>query len=98
MNKKEIRAKLIELQFNVNSEGFDYWITAIEMQGKRTTFYRYSTIGLYKDIAELYNKTWSRVERAMRHAIRPAKANIRKKYNYYNKLDTKGIIRLIGGI
>ena len=94
----DLTQKLLDLKFNVNTIGFEYWKIAIKMQGKRSTSYQYSTMGLYKDIAEMYNTTYTRVERAMRYAIAPARENIAFKYKYYRKLTLKAVIRLLGGI
>lgn len=97
--RDEIKQDLIDLQFNVNSIGIEFWITAIELYQKDIHRYSFSMINMYKEIAENYNTTWSKVERSMRTAVKPAKEIIRQVYNYYyNKLDTRTVIRLIGGI
>lgn len=96
--REEIKQDLIDLQFNVNSRGIEYWITAIELYQNEIHKYSFSMIDMYKVIAKKYDTTYSRVERAMRHAREDAEETIHLVYNYYNKLDTRTVIRLIGGI
>lgn len=92
----EIKEKLIELNFNVSSKGFKYWILLVYnyiiYRGKR-----YSTLEMiYRDIASAYNTTRDRVERNIRTCSKQALPTIREHYNYKNKrLSTKDILELI---
>lgn len=89
-----IREKLIELNFNVSSKGFKYWILLIHEYQKKN---KYTTIeSIYNLIAKIYNTTRDRVERNIRTASKQALPTIREYYNYKNKrLSTKDILELI---
>ena len=86
---------LLQLQFNVASIGFYYWITAIKQH--RKNYYKYdNTIEkVYNDVAKIHNTTRARVERAMRTARTPATEQIQKHFNYYNKLTNKTVLELL---
>ena len=91
---EDIREKLIELNFNVSSKGFRYWIILIN------EYYispRYKTLeSIYNLIAKIDNTTRDRVERNIRTASKQALPTIREYYNYKNKrLSTKDILELI---
>lgn len=89
-----INKMLLQLQFNVTSIGFYYWITAIQQYRKN---YKYdNTIEkVYNDVAKIHNTTRNRVERAMRTAKATATEQIQKQYNYYNKLTNKTVLELL---
>ena len=91
----EISKILLNLQFNVSSKGFYYWITAINLY--RKNYYKYDdTIEkIYNDVAKIHNTTRTRVERAMRTARTPATEQIQKQFNYYNKLTNKTVLELL---
>lgn len=87
-----INKMLLQLQFNVRSIGFYYWITAI-MQYRKNY---YNTIEqVYYDVAKIHNTTRTRVERAMRTAKATATEQIQKQFNYYNKLTNKTVLELL---
>lgn len=89
----DIKEKLIELNFNVSSKGFEYWILLVyNYRGKR-----YRTLEMiYRDIASAYNTTRDRVERNIRTASKQALPIIREHYKYENRrLSTKDILELI---
>ena len=90
----DIKEKLIELNFNVSSKGFKYWILLIHEYQKKN---KYTTIeSIYNKIAELYNTTRDRVERNIRTASKQALPTIREHYKYKNRrLSTKDILELI---
>lgn len=50
---------------------------------------------LYNEIGKITNKTASQIERAMRKASETAKDNIKKLYDYNEKLSNKTILTLI---
>ena len=89
-----IREKLIELNFNLSSKGFEYWLILINEYIKRN---KCTTIeSIYNKIAKLYNTTRDRVERNIRTASSQALPTIREYYKYKNKrLSTKDILELI---
>ena len=89
----EIKQELLELGFNVNSVGIMYWIEVIRYAKENPTVWE--TYSIYEYIANMYNSTASRVERAMRVAITPAIENIQKKYKYYKKIKTSTFLSLI---
>lgn len=91
----EINKMLLQLQFNVTSIGFYYWITAIQQY--RKNYYKYdNTIEkVYNDVANIHNTTRTKVERAMRTAKATAIEQIQKQYNYYNKLTNKTVLELL---
>lgn len=90
----DIKEKLIELNFNLSSKGFEYWLTLINEYIKRN---KYTTIeSIYNLIAKIYNTTRDRVERNIRTASKQALPTIREHYQYKNKrLSTKDILELI---
>ena len=85
------RDYLFKLGFNINSDGFYYWITAINLYKKKqnTTMTK-----IYEEIGKYNNKTASQVERAMRTASATAKNKIKKMYNYDGKLSNQTILNL----
>lgn len=89
-----INKMLLQLQFNVTSIGFYYWITAIQQY--RKNYYKYdNTIEkVYNDVARIHNTTRTRVERAMRTAKATAIEQIQKQFNY-NKLTNKTVLELL---
>ena len=89
-----INKMLLQLQFNVTSIGFYYWITAI--QKYRKNYYKYNTIEkVYNDVAKIHNTTRTGVERAMRRAKATATEQIQKQFNYYNRLTNKTVLELL---
>lgn len=83
---------LFKLGFNINSIGFDFWLTAIRIYLKNRQI---SMMTLYNEIAKITNKTASQIERTMRTASETAKENIKKLYDYNGKLSNKTILTLI---
>lgn len=85
------RDYLFKLGFNINSDGFYYWITAINLYKKKqnTTMTK-----IYEEIGKYNNKTASQVERSMRTASATAKDKIKKMYNYDGKLSNQTILNL----
>lgn len=75
---------LLQLGFNINSIGFDFWLTAIHLYLKNRQI---SMMTLYKEISKGTNKTPINIERA--------KENIKKLYDYNGKLSNKTILTLI---
>ena len=89
-----INKMLLQLQFNVTSIGFYYWITAIQQY--RKNYYKYNTIEkLYNDVAKIHNTTRTGVERSMRTAKATATEQIQKQFNYYNRLTNKTVLELL---
>lgn len=90
---KEIKQKLIELGFKVNTKGFLYWIEAIEYAKKRRDKYKMGDV--YDYIAKKHNDTYMRVEKAMRFSRTPANNNIQQEFHYYLKVDNRTFLNLI---
>ena len=89
----EIKQELLELGFNVNSVGIMYWIEAVRYSKENPTVRE--TYFIYEYVANKYGSTASRVERAMRHAIKDAEKNIQKKYGYYGTIKNSTFLNLI---
>lgn len=85
------RDYLFKLGFNINSDGFYYWITAINLYKKKQNA---TMTKIYEEIGKYNNKTASQVERAMRTASATAKDKIKKMYNYDGKLSNQTILNL----
>ena len=90
-----INKMLLQLQFNVSSIGFYYWITAIQQYRKNYYKYNNTIEQVYQDVAKIHNTTRTRVERAMRTAKATATEQIQKQFNYYNKLTNKTVLELL---
>jgi len=82
---------LLELGFNINSKGFDYWLQAIELYKNK----KRKLIDLYEILANTNDTTYTRVERCLRFSSETAKNNIKRKYNYNNKLNNRAILKLL---
>ena len=84
---------LFKLGFNINSNGFTYWLIALSIyyRNKRNI----KMMNLYKEIAECSNKTTSQVERAMRTSSENAKEKIKELYQYDGKLNNRTILNLL---
>lgn len=95
MQVNTIRKLLLELQFNVSSIGFRYWIKAIRVYKQDGWRYGFTMQYLYNEIANYFGSTATRVERAMRTARATATEQIQKQYNYYNKLTNKTVLELL---
>lgn len=80
--RKEIKQILNDLNLKISCKGYDYWVTAIEYVLHTITELesRPSMVrGVYGHVAETYNTTRSRSERAMRHILED-KENLIKEY------------------
>ena len=90
----DIKEKLIELNFNVSSLGFEYWLILINDYLNKN---KYTTLeSIYNRIAKLNNTTRDRVERNIRTCAKQAIPTIREYYKYKNRrLSTKDILELI---
>ena len=91
----EINKMLLQLQFNVTSIGFQYWLTAIQQYRKNYYKYNNTIEQVYYDVAKIHNTTRTRVERAMRTSKATATEQIQKQFNYYNKLTNKTVLELL---
>ena len=89
----EIKKELLELEFNADSIGLVYWIEAIKYI--RNNPLSWDVMEIYDHIADKFNTTGIRVERALRHAITPAKKNIQEKYKYYRPIRNQTFLNLI---
>ena len=75
--------------------GFNYWITALYKYSKNHYKYDNTIEKVYKDVAEAYGTTRTRVERAMRTAREPATKEIHEAFNYHLKLTNKTVLELL---
>ena len=92
MEREQIRKILLELQFNVNSKGFDYWIQAIHIY---TTFNEKITMEeLYKELSFEFAVSRNVIERNMRTAMNTAKKNLSIYFGYNGKITNKSILNL----
>ena len=92
MEREEIQEILLQLKFNLNSKGFDYWIQAIHLY---TTFNEpIKMTELYKQLAFEYITKETAIERAMRTASKQAYNNIHKYFNYDGKITNSVILKL----
>lgn len=90
-----IQNQLLHLDFNISSVGFKYWIKAIDIYKKDSWRYGFTMEYLYNVIADTFQTTRNKVERAMRTASQTAKKTIAKEYKYNGKLSTKAILELL---
>ena len=95
MNYKKL---LLELNFNVNSIGFEYWLKAIEIYNKNKNKYTFNMMILYSDIAKSFDTNYTKVERALRFAREKANKNIHIYFNYYGKITNKSILKLLSEV
>ena len=86
---------LLQLQFNVRSKGFKYWLYGIRIYRKDYFRKGFTLEYVYNEIAERYKVTRNSVERALRTSSNTAKKNIQKFYNYYGNITNKIIFELI---
>lgn len=82
---------LIQLNFNVGSKGFIYWIYSIE----QNKYNNKELNEIYKELALKENKTTQQIEGAMKYARKNSDRLIRSYYNYKGKITNKIILNLI---
>lgn len=91
----EVKDMLLSLSFNINSIGFRYWITAININQNTNNYLKNSIENVYQQVAKIHNTTSHRVERVMRTARETATERIQEKYNYGLKLTNKSVLILL---
>lgn len=96
MNEEQIKKLLLILNFDVMSQGFLYWIKAIEYRFELKNDFNMQE--LYREILKrlnIKNKTKGSVERCMRHCRKDS--NIKEYYNYNKKgnITNKEVLNLI---
>ena len=84
---------LRELNFNVNSSGFIYWLEALKYIKKCPL--NYDIMNVYEYIANKYLTSISLVERNMRTAKQTAIKQIQAKYNYHRKISNSTFLNLV---
>lgn len=92
-DRREIINKLLDLNVNVNTKGFEYWIQAILLIKKSEV--KWNMIDLYNQIALDNGDTYTRVERTMRHALEGAKKRIQQVYSYNRKINNSAFLNLM---
>lgn len=85
--EREVAEYLMSLGMPTNVRGFKYYISAITTYMENTGDELMMTIDIYPAVAEKFNTTSSRVERAMRHAVELTweKGNIRALKRLFGK-------------
>lgn len=68
IEERKIKEYLLRKNIKPYTSGYRYLINAIYLRSKDTYFCRIVK-GLYQDIADIYNTTKEKVERAIRHSI-----------------------------
>ena len=92
MENQEI---LKELEFNISSRGFNYWLIAIELYEKNKNYGIITIQNIYDEIADLYHTTARRVERCMRTARKNSDNNIKEQFNYKGKITNLVTLKLL---
>ena len=84
--REKIINEMIELKFNINSRGFEYWVDGIIYYHniKNCTIMR-----IYIYIADKYNSSITNVERIMRSSSKIIKEELEKKLGY--SISNKGL-------
>ena len=82
--REEIVNEMLELKFNINSKGFDYWVDGIIYYH---TIKDIKIMSIYRYLADKYNTSLTNVERVMRSSSEIVKEELEKKlgYNIANK-------------
>ena len=83
--KTKIFNELIKLSVPCDVSGFGYLMTAIQLVLSGSNYLKV-TVNLYPEIARIYNTKPSRVDRAIRHAIK----------NAINEQDETDVIKYFG--
>ena len=96
MNEEQIKKLLLTLNFDVISQGFLYWIKAIEYRFEIKNDFNMQE--LYREILKrlnIKNKSNGTVERCMIHCRQ--NSNIKEYYNYNKKrnITNKEVLNLI---
>lgn len=81
-----VNGVFLELGIPQNVKGYDYLMAAVLLTTNEPELIRATTKALYPRIADLFNTTTSRVERAMRYAIELA----------WNNSEPKTLLNLFG--
>lgn len=92
MNTRKIENLLDKLQVKINTKGYRYWITAVEIYRKDPSIKKTK---LYEMIAEKYNTTAVRAERALRHAHENNKMLVQRYFNVEYKIDNSAFLNLL---
>lgn len=93
---KVIYNYLLNLNFNINSIGFYFWIEAINIYRRDYYKYNFTIEEVYLEIAKRNNTSKNNVERQLRNA-RKNNINKLKKYFNYKTITNKRLLKLMGG-
>ena len=92
MNKRNIENLLDKLQIRINCNGYNYWITLVELylndDSKSMQYY-------YNKIAKIHKTTACGVERCLRFAYEKKKDFIQKYFEIDYKISTSTLLELI---
>ena len=92
MEKIKIENILDKIGIEIDLIGYKYWTTAVELYMKKD---RVKMSELYFRIAQKYNTTSVRVERALRHAHEKHEEKIIEYFNVDYKMTNKKVLELI---
>lgn len=84
--REEIVNEMLELKFNINSKGFDYWVDGIIYYH---TIKDSKIMNIYRYLAYKYNTSVTNVERVMRSSSEIIKEELEKKLGY--SISNKGL-------
>lgn len=84
------RQKLLQLNFNINVKGFEYWTYGLCIYEQNMKL-----LNFYHAIATKFEISEDNVERSMRLCSQRAIPYIRKKYHYLGRITTRTILELL---
>ena len=84
--REQIVNEMLELKFNINSKGFDYWVEGIIYYH---SIKNCTIMNIYRYIAYKYNTSITNVERTMRSSSKIIKEELGKKLGC--SISNKGI-------
>lgn len=88
--QEKIVNEMLELKFNINSKGFDYWVDGIIYYHTITNC---KIMNIYRYLAYKYNTSVTNVERVMRSSSEIIKEELEKKLGY--SISNKGLFTYI---
>lgn len=86
---------LNELDVNMRLKGYRYWIEAVRYVIENNKTFYSMTQEIYPKIAEKYNDTSSRVERALRHVLESKQEELQQYFKIRYKISNSALLALI---
>ena len=87
--KEQIINEMLELKFNINSKGFNYWVDGIIFYHTFKNCKNCKIMTIYRYIADKYKTSVTNVERVMRSSSEIIKEELEKKLGY--SISNKGL-------